>query len=115
MREAASSIKTRLPQLLTRALFLAKITSSSRTKVGWQFTVIVVFCEAVLPASSVTVRVAVTLLLCPCAPPSKVKDEASKVAFGLLPLLTLPSLTVHLYVKLPPQAEDWAAPARFDE
>ena len=79
---AASSISTRLPQLFTRALFLAKTTSSSRTTVGWQFTVIVVICEAVLPVSSVTVTVAVTVLLWPCAPPSKFKRGSIEGCVG---------------------------------
>jgi hypothetical protein len=56
----------------------------------------VVDCVAVLPLSSVTVRVAVTFWVWLSAPLCKLRLEASKVAFGLVSLVMLPSLTVHL-------------------
>src|SRR6185312_400685 len=93
---AAWSMRMRLPQLFTRALFFAKTISGRRLNCGGQFTVMDVLRAADLPASSVTVTVAVTLLLWFWPPPSKFKDEASKVALGLLLLAMLPSLTVQL-------------------
>src|SRR5205807_1125030 len=91
--------------------FFAKITSDNRTNCGGQFTVMSVLFDAVLRVSSVTVTVAVTVFVWPCGPLSNVRVEASKVAFGLVSLLTLPSVTVHLYFKLPPQADEFAVAA----
>ena len=86
----------RLPQLLTRALFLEKTMSGSRLYCGGQFTVIVAVPLADLPVASVAVKVAVMVLDCDWPPLSKFKLEPSKVALALLSFVTLPSLTVHL-------------------